>query len=101
MYNKYEMQLEIVVSEGSEESVIQTARRVYSAHVPVKDRSGEGDREISAEEFIGGLQGALLELVGRNPHLRGAGVEIRSVSCTYGEPVDLANWHWTRPESWW
>jgi hypothetical protein len=51
--------LEIVVDRGAEERVIQTARRVYSEHGPVKERSDEAERQISAEEFIDGLQDAL------------------------------------------
>ena len=55
MYNKYILELEIVVDRVSEQRVILTARRVYSERGPAKDRSGEAERQISAEEFIDGL----------------------------------------------
>jgi len=90
MYSKYTLELEIVVDRGAEERVIQTARRVYSEHGPVKERSDEAERQISAEEFIDGLQDALLELVEYNPNLRDAGVEIRALRCSVGEPIRVA-----------
>jgi len=90
MYNKYELQLEILVSERSEERVIQIARRVYSERGGATEGSGQSACQISAEEFIDGVQDALIELLEGNSRLQDAGIEIHSIKCSSGEPIRAA-----------
>jgi hypothetical protein len=87
MRSKYRLQLELIVSKASEGRLIQAARRAYSDRGAAREISGESERRISAEEFIDGVQNALLELVEDNSLLRNTGVEVRAINCSVGEPI--------------
>ena len=90
MRSKYSVKLELIVSKSSENRLIQTAREIYSERGAAIEGSAELARQISAEEFIDGIQNALLELVESNRPLRDAGVEVRAVTCSVGEPIQAA-----------
>ena len=85
---KYTLQMEVLVDNAYEEAVIQAARRVYSDRGGAQASSGNSTRHLSAEEFVDGIQNALLELLEGNRELRDAGVEIRAVRCSVGEPAE-------------
>jgi len=85
---KYMLQMEVLVDDASEEHLIQAARRLYSDRGGAQASSGKSMRNMSAEEFVDGIQNALLELVEGNRELRDAGAEVRAVRCSVGEPAD-------------
>lgn len=84
---KYTLQMEVLIEDASEDRLIQAARRVYSDRGAAQESAGKAMRQVSAEEFIDGVQNALLELVEGNKELRDTGVEIRAVRCSVGEAV--------------
>ena len=90
MQSKYTMRLELIVSTAAERRLVLAARRAYSERGAARLGSSQSAREISAEEFIDGIQNALIELVEGNMRLQDAGLEVRAVSCSAGEPIEAA-----------
>ncbi len=77
MPGTFKLEIQIVLDEGAEARVIELARHLYGA---AAERS-QGQSLASPEAFIVGVEDALLELLGSDPALSQAGVEIQHVSC--------------------
>jgi len=82
MRSKFRLELDVVLETGLAANVIEAARRHYGAEgaVATVDENGAA-RTLSAEEFIDGIEDALMELSERNPLLANANVEIERVAC--------------------
>jgi hypothetical protein len=87
MRSKFRLELDVVLDTDVAPSVIETARRYYAAEgaVATVDENG-AERTLSAEEFIGEIEDALMELSERNPLLTDANVEVEHVACRAAEP---------------
>ena len=86
MRSKFRLELDFVIDTAAEPNVIETARRhcaVEGAMATVAENGAE--RTLSAEEFIGEIEDALMELSERNPLLSNANVEIERVACRAAE----------------
>jgi hypothetical protein len=87
MRSKFRLELDVVLDTDVAPNVIETARQYYAAEgaVATVDENG-ADRVRSAEEFIGKIEDALMELSERNPLLAKANVEVERVACKSVEP---------------
>ena len=81
MPGTFKLEIQIVLDDGSEAKVIELARHLYGCHRGATADRSQGQPLASPEEFIVGVEDALLELLGGNPALSQAGVEIQHVSC--------------------
>jgi hypothetical protein len=82
MLLKFRLEINVVMDKESETTVIELARRHYTREggVTVPERSGN-PKAVPEEEFIEGIDDALLELLGNHPLLAEAGIEIERLAC--------------------
>ena len=81
MRSKFKLEIDVVLDTDAAPSVIEVARLCYAgARATTVDKQG-ATRTIPAEEFIDGIEDALMELLKRNPLLANANVEVEGVSC--------------------
>src|ERR1700674_5471568 len=82
MLLKFRLEMDVMIDQDSETGVIELARRYYQCEggVTAPDRHGK-QRRVPAEQFIEGIDQALLELLGHHPLLPEAGIEIERLSC--------------------
>jgi len=82
MLSKYRPELDVVLDPDNASSVINAARKRYAVEGAVATVDGNGaERTLTAEEFIDGIESALMELVASNPLLVNAEVKIERVTC--------------------
>jgi hypothetical protein len=82
MRSKFRLVLEVVLDTDMIAKVIQIARQQYEAEGSVNTVGENGAaRTLSADEFIDGIEDALMELAQGNPLLTNANVEIECVAC--------------------
>ncbi len=77
----FKLEIQIVLDDGSEATVIELARHLYGCRRGPMANHSQGQPSASPERFIVDAEDALLELLGRNPALSQAGVEIEHISC--------------------
>jgi len=103
MRSKFRLELDIVLDTDAVPNVIEVARRQYEAEGAVATvDEHQGSRALSADEFIGEIEDALMELSERNPLLANANVEVERVVCksaTVPEPGLIAGAESERPET--
>src|SRR6266852_1165650 len=79
---KFRLEFDVVLDEAAKAKAIELARNRYTRS---GGASGLDDREPtripSAEEFIEGIEQALMELLEHNPLLLEAGVEVERLGC--------------------
>jgi hypothetical protein len=80
MTGKYRIEIELLLDERAAAKAIELARDVYRQRGGARTVEDGVEREVSAEEFIDGMQQALLELVEGNLLL--SGIEISHENCT-------------------
>ena len=82
MLLKFRLEIDVVMDKDSETTVIEAARRHYTREggVTVPDRSGNPEA-VPEDEFIEGIDQALLELLGHHQLLAEVGIEIERLSC--------------------
>jgi hypothetical protein len=81
MPGTFKLEIEIVLDDRSEATVIELARHLYGCRTGAMASHSQGQPLASPEGFIVGPEDALLELLGRNPALSQAGLEIEHISC--------------------
>jgi hypothetical protein len=82
MRSKFRLELDIVLDTDAVPDVIEAARRQYAAEGAVATVAENGaERTLSAEEFIGEIEDALMELSERNPLLANTNLEVERVVC--------------------
>jgi hypothetical protein len=79
MTAKYQIEIELLLDERAATKAIELARDVYRQRGGARTVENGVDREVSADEFIDGMEQALLELVEGNLLL--SGIEIGHESC--------------------
>ena len=82
MTKTYTLELEIVLDEEQQKSVVQLARRLYAANPGSTEDENGVVREISAKEFIDGTSRALMTVAEENPLWEELGVQVSKLSCT-------------------
>jgi hypothetical protein len=82
MTKTYKLELEIVLDEEQQKSVIELARRLYAANPGSTQDDNGVVREISAEEFIDGTSRALMTVAEENPLWEELDVQVGDLSCT-------------------
>jgi hypothetical protein len=81
MRSKFKLEIDVVMDTDAAPRVIEVARQCYlGAGATTVDNQGTA-RAIPAEEFIDGIEDALMELLERNPLLVNANVEVEGVLC--------------------
>ena len=82
MLLKFRLEMDVVIDQNSETSVIELAREQYrrEGEVTAPGRHGRPN-QVKAEKFIDGIDQALLELLERHPLLPEVGIEIERSSC--------------------
>jgi len=80
MTAKYRIETELSLDEGTAPKAIELARDVYRQRGGARTVAIGVEREVSADEFIDGMEQALLELVEGNLLL--SGIEIGHENCT-------------------
>ena len=81
MRSKFKLEIDVVLDTDAAPTVIEVARHCYAgARATTVDKQG-APRTIPAEEFIDGIEDALMELLERDPLLINANVEVEGVSC--------------------
>src|SRR5713101_7857240 len=83
MLLKFRLEMDVIIDQDSETVVIELARRHYQHEggVTTPDHHGK-QRRVPAEQFIEGIDQALLELMGHHPLLSESGIEIERLSCS-------------------
>jgi hypothetical protein len=79
MTAKYRIEIEFLLDERAATKAIELARDVYRQRGGARTVENGVEREVSADEFIDGMEQALLELVEGNLLL--SGVEIGHENC--------------------
>jgi hypothetical protein len=79
---KFRLEMDVIIDQESESAVIELARQQYESEggVTVPGRRGR-PTPVPAAKFIEGLDQALLELLGHQPLLEEAGIEVQRLSC--------------------
>ncbi len=80
MTAKYRIEIELLLDEPAATRAIELARDVYRQRGGARTVENGVEREVSAHEFIDGMEQALLELVEGNLLL--SGIEIGHENCT-------------------
>ena len=80
MTGKYRIEIEFLLDERAAAKAIELARDVYRQRGGARTVENGVEREMSADEFIDGMEQALLELVEGNLLL--SGIEIGHENCT-------------------
>ena len=80
MTGKYRIEIELLLDERAATKAIELARDVYRQRGGARTVENSVEREVSADEFIDGMEQALLELVEGNLLL--SGIEIGHENCT-------------------
>ena len=86
MTGKYRIEIELLLDERAAAKAIKLARDVYRQRGGARTVENGVEREVSADEFIDGMEQALLELVEGNLLL--SGIEIGHENCTQLPEVD-------------
>lgn len=82
MRSKFRLVLDVVLDTDMAANVIQAARQHHETEVALDTGGDKGTpRTLSADEFIRGIEEALMELAQRNPLLTTANVEIERAAC--------------------
>ena len=79
MTGKYRIEIELLLDERAAAKAIELARDVYRQRGGARTVENGVEREVSADEFIDGMEQALLELVEGNLLL--SGIEIGHENC--------------------
>ena len=82
MTKKVKFEIELTMTEGAEQRVIEIARKRYSESGKTRTPVGgsRGYRKAPPEKFIPNAVSALMEMIGSNELIEDAGVEVTSVS---------------------
>ncbi len=79
MTAKYRIEIELLLDERAATKAIELARDVYRQRGGARTVENSVEREVSADEFIDGMEQALLELVEGNLLL--SGIKIGHENC--------------------
>ena len=79
MTAKYRIEIELLLDESATTKAMELARDVYRQRGGARTVENGVEREMSADEFIDGMEQALLELVEGNLLL--PGIEIGNENC--------------------
>ena len=77
----FKLEIDAVLDTASVPTVIEAARQCHAGAVAASVDGQGASRTVPAEEFINGIDDALMELLERNPLLANAEVEVERVSC--------------------
>src|SRR5258708_38645224 len=88
MLLKCRLEMDVIIDQDSETAVIELARQHHQREggVTAPDRHGK-QRQVPAEQFVEGIDQALLELLGQHRLLLEAGIEIERLSWRPMEPL--------------
>ena len=88
MLLKFRLEMDVIIDQDSETAVIELARQHHQREggVTAPDRHGK-QRQVPAEQFVEGIDQALLELLGQHRLLLEAGIEIERLSCRPMAPL--------------
>jgi hypothetical protein len=82
MLTRFRLELDVAVGADAFPTVIAAARQCYAANGGADAVDGErAARPIPADEFIGAIEEALMEVVQRNPLLINSNIEIEGITC--------------------
>jgi hypothetical protein len=87
MRRTFNLEIDVVLDADAVPRVIELARQCYAGAIATSVDGPGATRDVPAEEYIDGIDDALMKLLERNPLLANTRVEVERVSCsTDAEP---------------
>jgi hypothetical protein len=82
MRRTFKLEIDVVLDTNAAPRVIEVARQCYAGAIATSVDGRGVTRTVPAEEFIDGIDDALMELVERNPLLANTRIEVERISCS-------------------